>query len=53
MSVKVLIDTYGHHHPDYMKGAADAITSKDRTKNVSVVETVVELNQHHSKLRKT
>jgi hypothetical protein len=45
MSVKVLIDTYGHHHPDYMKEAADAITSKDRTKNVSVVETVVELNR--------
>jgi integrase len=53
MSVKVLIDTYGHHHPDYMKEAADAITSKDRTKNVSVVETVVELNSHHPKIRKT
>lgn len=53
MSVKVLIDTYGHHHPDYMKEAADAITSKDRTKNVSVVETVVELNQRHARIRKT
>ena len=28
MSVKVLIDTYGHHHPDHMRGAADAITRK-------------------------
>lgn len=30
MSVQVLMDTYGHHHPDFMKGAADAITRKDR-----------------------
>jgi integrase len=34
MSVKVLIDTYGHHHPDYMRGAAAAITSKGRTPSV-------------------
>jgi hypothetical protein len=34
MSVKVLIDTYGHHHPDYMRGAAAAITSKSRTPSV-------------------
>jgi integrase len=45
MSVKVLLDTYGHHHPDYMKEAAAAITSKDRKSNVSVVETVVELKK--------
>jgi hypothetical protein len=31
MSVKVLIDTYGHHHPDYMKEAAGAITKKRET----------------------
>lgn len=30
MSVKVLLDTYGHHHPDYMKEAAEAITAKGR-----------------------
>jgi hypothetical protein len=34
MSVKVLIDTYGHHHPNYMRGAADAITKKGRTPSV-------------------
>jgi integrase len=34
MSVKVLIDTYGHHHPDYMKSAANAITSKQRSSSV-------------------
>jgi hypothetical protein len=31
MSVKVLIDTYGHHHPDYMKEASGAITRKRKT----------------------
>jgi len=34
MSVKVLIDTYGHHHPNYMRGAADAITKKGRSSSV-------------------
>jgi integrase len=34
MSVKVLLDTYGHHHPDYMKEAAAAITSKARASSV-------------------
>ncbi|WP_083754540.1 tyrosine-type recombinase/integrase [Bradyrhizobium murdochi] len=31
MSVKVPIDTYGHHHPDYMKEASGAITRKRET----------------------
>jgi integrase len=53
MSVKVLIDTYGHHHPDYMKDAAAAITSKDRKSNVSVVETVVELKKVKQRREKT
>lgn len=51
MSVKVLLDTYGHHHPDYMKEAAEAITRKDK-KNVAVVETVVDLNKHREKTKK-
>jgi hypothetical protein len=34
MSVKVLIDTYGHHHPDYMKEASGAITRRETTKRV-------------------
>lgn len=46
MSVKVLLDTYGHHHPDYMREAAAAITSKGRKQNVSVVDTVVDLEKH-------
>lgn len=28
MSEKVLIENYGHHHPDYMRGAATMITQK-------------------------
>lgn len=46
MSVKVLLDTYGHHHPDYMREAAAAITSKDHKRNVSVVKSVVNLEKH-------
>jgi integrase len=34
MSAEVLLGTYGHHHPDFLHGAANAITSKHR---VSVV----------------
>jgi len=30
MSVEVLIETYGHHHPDFQVGAAEAITSKSK-----------------------
>ena len=41
MSPEVLQDTYGHHHPDYLQGAASAITQKERY--VSVAETVVNL----------
>jgi integrase len=52
MSLKTLLDTYGHHHPDYMREAAEGITSKDRSTNVSVVETVVELNRHRKKVKK-
>ena len=34
MSVKVLLDTYGHHQPDYMRDAATGITMKrdDKTR---------------------
>ena len=53
MSLKVLLDTYGHHHPDYMREAAAAITSKDRKQNVTVVETVVDLNRAREKFKKT
>jgi integrase len=40
MSPEVLQQTYGHHHPDYLHGAAAAIGQKNRY--VSVVESVVD-----------
>ena len=30
MSVKMLEENYGHHHPDYLHGAADAVTRKPK-----------------------
>lgn len=36
MSVQVLLDTYGHHHPDYQRDAANAITQKIKPKAQSV-----------------
>jgi integrase len=49
MSAEVLLGTYGHHHPDFLHGAANAITSKHR---VSVVESVVELENVREKRQK-
>ena len=49
-SPEVLQDTYGHHHPDYMKGAAAAIGQKGR--HVSVVETVVDLTENLNQTKK-
>ena len=43
MSAEVLQETYGHHHPDYLQGAASAIGQKGRF--VSVAETVVSLTE--------
>jgi hypothetical protein len=40
MSVEVLLNTYGHHHPDHLREAANAFRGKP-SKNVSVVESVV------------
>jgi hypothetical protein len=36
-------NTYGHHHPDHLQGAAHAIGQKGRY--VSVAETVVSLTE--------
>jgi integrase len=41
MSPETLQDTYGHHHPDYLQGAATAIGQKSRY--VSGVESGVDL----------
>jgi hypothetical protein len=34
MSVEVLLNTYGHHHPDHLRAAADAFGSRSAKKNV-------------------
>ncbi|WP_192248842.1 hypothetical protein [Mesorhizobium silamurunense] len=36
MTVDMLIQTYGHHHPDFQADAADAIVSKARSRNLPV-----------------
>jgi hypothetical protein len=51
MSAEVLERTYGHHHPDYMRGAAQAITSK-QSQNVSLVVSLVEPESDRGKRQK-
>ena len=42
MSEKTLRETYGHHHPDYLRGAANAIgTRRAPNANVVLVEQLV------------
>jgi integrase len=50
MSPEVLQDTYGHHHPDYLHGAAAAIAQKGRY--VSVAETVAGLTEDRNEKKK-
>lgn len=50
MSPEVLQDTYGHHHPDYLQGAAAAIGRKGWY--VSVAETVANLTQNRNEKKK-
>lgn len=49
MSAEVLLSSYGHHHPEFLHGAANAITPKHR---VSVVETVVGLEDARERRQK-
>jgi integrase len=51
MSTDVLERTYGHHHPDYMHGAAQAITAK-QPQNVSLVISLVEPEEVRKKRQK-
>ena len=50
MSPEVLQDTYGHHHPDYLQGAAAAIGQKGRY--VSVAEPVADLTEDRNEKKK-
>jgi integrase len=51
MSAEMIERTYGHHHPDYMRAAAAAITSK-QSQNVSLVVSLVEPEKGPSKRQK-
>jgi hypothetical protein len=42
MSEKTLRDTYGHHHPDFLREAANAIGSRPTPKKVALVVSLVE-----------
>jgi integrase len=59
MSAEVLERTYGHHHPDYMRAAAAAITTKQpanisgRGANVSLVVSLVEPENDRHKRQKS
>lgn len=48
MSVEMLEKTYGHHHPDHLREAARAITSK-QPQNVPLVISLVERKPRHKK----
>jgi hypothetical protein len=49
MSPEVLQETYGHHHPDHLRGAAVAIGQKGRL--VSVAETVADLTEDRNQTK--
>jgi hypothetical protein len=52
MSTEVLERTYGHHHPDCMRAAAQAITSK-QSQNVSLVIPLVKPKPGSAKRQKS
>src|SRR5882672_327674 len=53
MSVEVLLDTYGHHHPEFLRDAAAAITSKPKQNIVSGVISGVDFAAYREKRRKS
>lgn len=59
MSASMIERTYGHHHPDYMRGAAAAITTKQpanvsgRLANVLLVNSLVEPENAKTKRQKS
>jgi integrase len=52
MSAKVLEETYGHHHPDHLRGAAVAITQRV-SRTVSLDQSLVVGRQNSSKGQKS
>ena len=52
MPVEVLLNTYGHYHPDHLREVANAFGSRASRQNVSVVESVVGQNAGRLKSQK-
>ncbi|MGY4319048.1 tyrosine-type recombinase/integrase [Bradyrhizobium sp. JR3.5] len=52
MSVEVLLDTYGHHHPEFLREAAAAITTKQNKNIVSGVDRGVDLAAYRERRQK-
>ena len=52
MSAEMIERTYGHHHPEYLRAAAEAITAK-QSRNVSLVVSLVAPENGSSKRRKS
>jgi len=58
MSAQMIEWTHGHHHPDYVRGAATAITTKQQQnilgqrKNVSLLVSSVESERSEQKVKK-
>ena len=53
MSEKTLRDVYGHHHPDFLKGASEAIGRRNKTVKQSLVISSVEKKTKRVKVQET
>jgi hypothetical protein len=53
MSEKILRETYGHHHPDHLRCAADAIGSRPIPKKVALVVSLVEEKARRAGVQET
>jgi len=51
MSAEMVEPTYGHHHPEYMRAAAQAITAK-QSQNVSLVIPLVKAEKEPTRRQK-
>jgi integrase len=52
MSVEVLLDTYGHHHPEFLREAAAVITTKPNKNIVSGVDPGVDSAAYRGRRQK-
>ncbi|MFY9952978.1 tyrosine-type recombinase/integrase [Bradyrhizobium sp.] len=52
MSVEVLLDTYGHHHPEFLREVAAVITTKPSKNIVSGVDPGVDLAAYRERRQK-